>query len=587
MSVNRFIDRSRVRGMWRGSRLPSAFGMLGLVLTLAAVALIVYPLISTFADAFTRNSALDLSAFWTVLTDTAFHKAVLDTLIILVTAGPLALFIGAVFAWLNERTDARFGWVSTILPIVPLLVPSIAMSVGWVFLGNSRAGFLNTLIRTVCDWGGIHAFDESGPVNISTWPGLIFVYTIVLVPYAYLVVASALRNTDSSLEEASRMCGAGVLTTLVRVSLPAIRPALASSALLILIMGLSLFSIPRTIGTAAGIDTVSVYLVRLTQSFPSRLNEAVAVSVLLLIVMAGAWWVQQRASSKERHSTISGKTGSASVIKLGRWRLLARIVMILYIVCVSVLPFVALVIVALQPFWTSTINFSALTIANFSNFFGAAGALPRQALMTSMLLGVIGATVAMAGVTIMVSYGRDHRRFVRKLVEGVTKAPGAISHIVFGVAVLVTFAGPPFHLSGTIVILLLAYIIVYMPQASTSAEVARGQVGSDLLEASAMLGASKSRTFRSVLFPLMLPGLAAGWALLFVMIVGDLTVSAILAGTNNPVVSFVFLDIWDNGTFSVLATLGTLVSLVTTAVVLLALFVGRRSVLEGGARGGI
>jgi iron(III) transport system permease protein len=358
-------------------------------------------------------------------------------------------------------------------------------------------------------------------------------------------------------------------------------PALASSALLVLIVGSSLFSIPRTIGTAAGIDTVSVYIVRLTQVYPAKLDQAMAVSVLLLVVLGIAWWLQQRVARQGRHATISGKSGSAATIDLGRWRGPARLLMTLYVLCVSVLPFLALLVVALQPYWSSTIDPARLTLDNFRDFFGLKGALPRRALTTSILLGVVGATISMAVVSVMVHYSRERRGFVSRLVEGITKIPGAISHIVFGVAILVTFAGPPFNLSGTLTILLLAYYVIYLPQASTGAEVARGQVGNELLEASSMLGASRFQTFRRILLPLMMPGLTAGWALMFVVIVGDLTASAILAGHTNPVVSFVFLDIWDNGTFSTLATLGVLVSLVTSAVVVGALVLGRRAAFSG------
>jgi iron(III) transport system permease protein len=184
----------------------------------------------------------------------------------------------------------------------------------------------------------------------------------------------------------------------------------------------------------------------------------------------------------------------------------------------------------------------------------------------------------------MVHWAKERKGAAGRLVEGVTKAPGAISHIVFGVAILVTFAGPPFNLAGSMTILLLAYFVIYLPQASTGADVARGQVGSELLEASAMSGASRFQTFRKVLVPLMVPGIAAGWALMFVVIVGDLTASAILAGHSNPVVSFVFLDIWDNGTLSTLATLGVMVSLVTSVVIIASLLLGNGSFATGRRR---
>ena len=82
-----------------------------------------------------------------------------------------------------------------------------------------------------------------------------------------------------------------------------------------------------------------------------------------------------------------------------------------------------------------------------------------------------------------------------------------------------------------------------------------------------MLGGSRGRTFRKILLPLMRPGLAYGWALLFVMLVGDLTISAILSGPGNLVVGSIFLDIWDSGVFADLATLGTIVCVTSLIVV--------------------
>ncbi|TDE03118.1 ABC transporter permease [Jiangella asiatica] len=552
------------------------FGTVGLVLTLSVIGIIAYPLSATVVNAFVPGSAVDLTPMRLVLTDAALHRAARNTGVVLVTAGPLALLIGSAFAWLNERTDARLRWLADLLPVVPLLLPPIALSIGWVFLADERAGYVNSAIRSAAGAVGFDGFGEQGPLDIASWPGLIFVYTISLVPYVYLIVASALKNADPSLEEASRMSAAGVVTTLVRVSLPAVLPALAAAALLVVIVGSSLFSIPRTIGTAARVDTISVYIVRLTQSFPSRLDEAVAVSLLVLVVMGGVWLLQRRIAARGRHSTISGKAATAAVVRLGPWRRPARLLMVGYLLCVSALPFLALALVALQPFWSATVDVSALTLDNVRGFF-TDGGRSLDALRTSLTLGVVGATTGIAVVAVIVTYGRDRGGVAARFVEGATKTPGAISHIVFGVALLVAFAGAPFYLSGTLQILLMAYVIIYLPQASTAVEVAHGQVGRELLEASRMSGASKGRTFRSVLFPLMRPGLTAGWALLFVVMVGDLTASAILAGTTNPVVGFVFLDIWDHGTFSELAALGTIVSLVTSVVVLLALTVGSRS----------
>jgi iron(III) transport system permease protein len=125
-------------------------------------------------------------------------------------------------------------------------------------------------------------------------------------------------------------------------------------------------------------------------------------------------------------------------------------------------------------------------------------------------------------------------------------------------------------------LLLLAYLVLYMPQATFSAAAALAQVGRELSEASLMSGATTGRTFIRVVLPLMRPGLAAAWVLLFVLMSGEITASSMLAGTRNPVVGFVVLDLWTNGSYSALAAFATLMSLITSTVVLGMLAVTRR-----------
>ncbi|HYZ63808.1 MAG TPA: ABC transporter permease subunit, partial [Acetobacteraceae bacterium] len=171
---------------------------------------------------------------------------------------------------------------------------------------------------------------------------------------------------------------------------------------------------------------------------------------------------------------------------------------------------------------------------------------------------------------------RSRSRHLARFVDGVTKLPGAVSHLIIGIAFVGSFAGPPFALAGTTVLLLLAYLVLYMPQATFTASAALAQVGRELSEASLMSGATTGRTFVRVVLPLMAPGLASAWVLLFVLMSGEITASSMLAGTGNPVVGFVVLDLWTNGSYSALAAFGTLMSLITSAVVLGMLAVTRR-----------
>jgi iron(III) transport system permease protein len=292
----------------------------------------------------------------------------------------------------------------------------------------------------------------------------------------------------------------------------------------------------------------------------------VLAAFILVIWLAHSW-----ISRSQRQVTISGKATTHTIIRLGKWRWLARAALVAYLLCVSVLPFTALLIVAMQPYWQPHIDVHQLTLHSFQNFFSSSAtssaSIARRGYFDSLKLAAIAATVIIAAAAIMVTYAHRVGGKTSRLISGVTKIPAAVSGLVIAVAILLTFAGPPFRLHGTLLILLLAYLVVFIPQASIAAEVSRGQVGEDLLEAASMLGISRFRATFGILWPLMRPGLAFGWALIFVLIMGDLEVAAILAGPGNPVVGTAFQAIFGSGVYADLAALGTIVAMTTLLVV--------------------
>ena len=111
---------------------------------------------------------------------------------------------------------------------------------------------------------------------------------------------------------------------------------------------------------------------------------------------------------------------------------------------------------------------------------------------------------------------------------------------------IAAFGGPPFGWNGTLLILLTAYVVMYFPQAVDLLRPPRSSRSvRPLIEASSDLrGLATVRTLRRVLLPLMTPALISAWALIFVLMSGDITASAMLASTRTPVVGFVMLDQW-------------------------------------------
>lgn len=549
------------------------FSVLSVAVCLFLASLILLPLAKIVFDTFWAH-APGQSPFDQIGSQKSIVTLLTNTAIAIGSSALLAVVFGSLFAWLNERTDVEMSSASKILPIIPLLLPPIAGSIGWVMLASDRAGLINVWGKRFLETVGIQI---DGPlVSIFSWPGLIFVYLIYTLPHVYLCVASALRNIDPSLEEASRVSGAGPLRTLFRVTLPAVLPAIISGGTISVIYGIALFSVPAIIASQAGIDVLAVRIVNLMMAeFPPKTGAALLLGLVIMLVIGVMTWIQRRVISSGKFATIGGKGSKATLVRLGWLRWPARLVLVGYILIATVLPFMTLFLVSLQRFWTANIDWSKLSFRHYSNIFGSSFA--SQGIVNSLTLAIGVATVVML-ITALIAFRiyTSRQWFISAAMDFTLKLPATVSNLVIGVAFIVMFAGAPFYLHGSLTILLLAYIVLYLPQASIVASAAISQVGRQLQEASSVSGASHGTTFYRIMLPLMLPGLVAGWTMLFVLLAGDLTASAMLSGTGNPVIGSVILNLWTEGSFSPVAAFATVVSVIMASVVLVVMWGSER-----------
>lgn len=561
--------RPRLSGR-RLSPFNVASGVIAVVLAAAAV----YPLVRVLTRLVWDDGAFDISPITQTFTQRTVWRSVLHTVIVVAISGALAMVIGSCLAWLNERTDARLGVVTDMLPMANLLLPGIAGAVGWLLLLSPRAGYLNWIVRGALRPFGIDL--SEGPFSAHTWYAVIAVYVINLVPFVFLVVSAGLRNLDSTLEEQSRMCGAGLPRTVARVTLPAMRPSLGGAAFLVVWVGFGMLSVPLILARPAGIDMISVRIVRsLRFTFPPDTGTAVGLGAFVMVALGLCWYAQRRVLRVQRHGTVGGKGTTPVRVRLGRWRWPARIVILGYLFVAVVLPIAALLLVALNGFWTTRISWGNLGFEHIRNTI-ANDRFAAKALSNSLRLAAIGATVGMVAAAIVALWIRRSRRRATQILDAAIKFPATVSSTVIAVGIVLAFAGPPFGMAGSLGILLLAYIVLSMPEASVLAEAALAQVGGELPEASSTSGAPPGRTFRRVYLPLMLPGLTAGWALLFVRLVGDVNASSILASASNTVVGFRILEVYENGSYAAMATLSLVLTAISTAVLVVVLGISRR-----------
>jgi iron(III) transport system permease protein len=538
------------------------------------VLVIAYPCWKIFSDIFYLNGHFGFTAFSQFADQSDSGEAIFNTVIVVFVSAAIGIVIGGVLAWLNERTDVRMGSLSSIFPVMPFLFPAVATSIGWVFLLSDRAGFVNFLLRKVLGTIGIHV--EVGPINIGTMYGLIFVYVIHNVPYAFLMITAGLRSMDSQLEEQSWMCGVSPARTVRRIVLRAMGPSLAGAFLLTVWSGFGSYSVPAAIAAPSNIPIMSVSIVNfLRAQYPPSYGAAVIMSLIKVLFIGAVWYLSRRVGGGTHFARVSSKGRVATPQSLGKFKWPVRVVFLGYCALGTVFPAIALLFVALNGYWNPRINWSNLSFQAFNTDIFQ-NTQTFLAIKDSFSFGAVVATLTIfvAGAISVVLARR--RSWFFSALDGTLKLPIVISWVVLTLGFILAFAGPPFHLVNTVWILLLAYLALMMPLATIVTDPAAAQVGSEFREASELSGARSFRTFRKVYLPLMATGLAAAWGLVFVRVIGDLEVSALLASPGTPTIGSQTLNLYATGQYAGVSALSLILILCTFAVVLLAALAASR-----------
>jgi len=537
----------------------------GVVLALTALVafLVVYPLLRMVVRGAQETGG---SGLIELVNEPWFPGLLRDSIGVTLLASVCAVIVATLLAWINERTDATLGSIGGVLPLIPLFLPSVAMAIGWVMLAAPKTGFLNGLMPWV---------PEASQLNIYSVPGLVFVYTLTLVPYAYLPISAAFRTIDLSREEAARVNGAGNVRVFFNIALRSVAPAVAGAFVVVAIVAFALYSVPVVIATRADIDIISVRLVRaVTQEYPADLDTALGLSLFMFVALVLLWVAQQRVLSGGRFTRVGERTEGASRTRLGGWKWLARAAVIGYVLASSALPVLALILVSFQTYWNPSILGADYTLANYASVLG--NRVAQRSLLNSLLLGLlVGIATIISGIAVLLFREATKNRFLSAVVDGVAKVAGIVSSTVLGVAFILAFAGPPFSLGSTVWILVIAYLVVFLPHAVINLESSRAQIHTSLTEAAEVNGATLWRTLRSVVLPLMIPGIFATWALLFVLMTGELSLAVLLSTPRTPVVGLQLRDYWEQGSFTNVAVLSVLMTVIAAVVVGILLWAGR------------
>jgi iron(III) transport system permease protein len=490
----------------------------------------------------------------------------------------LTVFIAVLFAWLTERTDMPGRNVAWSLLLIPLAMPGFLFSMAWIFLLDSRIGVINFWLRALLAFFGLEL--ESGPLNIYSMAGMIFLDGLRGVTTVFLLVVGAFRAMDPSLEEAARISGASGWTTFCRVTLPTMLPAVLAAVLYSFISSMESFEAPLLVGLPAGIYVYSTMIYFSTRLMPSYgLAAAFAISYCVIASFLVVFYQRLALRRTERFATITGKGYRPRVTRLGALRWPAVGLFGGYFFLAVVLPLFILLWAGLlpsysQPNWQ---GFSHLTFIHFRRLLDEPGILDAT-------VNTVIVTVATATVTVLLSFFvswivvRTKIRG-RMVLDGLTFLAHAVPGIVIALAFIFVYLQPPFrslHLYGTVWIITLALVTQYIAFTTRTTNAAIAQVHRELEEAARISGAGRITTLLRITLPLVLPAFAAAWIWVAAHAVRSFSVPLMLASEGNWTLSVILWRIWDEqNALPMASALGVIFILSLTVLT----FLGRRLIV--------
>ena len=470
-----------------------------------------WPLLKVFGASILDASGkhFTLANYTIVLSNRFFLNGLTNSLGIAAAAAVCTVLVGVPFAFCLARLPIGGKAALLALAALPLVLPSFVSAYALVLLFG-RSGIVTGALRSI----GIPFESIYGPT------GIVVVYTLTLYPYIVLPVTAAFKSIDGSVEEAAQNLGASRTRMLRTVTLPLVLPSILAGALLVFIEALENFGVPFVLAEDRPILSVEAYKLFVGETTDNPASAGV-LGMLLIVCTVAALLIQRGVLARRNFATGARRAAPAIAVSPALRRLGA--VYCWLVVGAALVPFVAVVVISFMPF-SGPVLHAGFSVGNFTQLFERS----YRPLTNTLLLASLAACGAtLIGVPIGYVVTR-HRSRLSGLIDIVATSPFAVAGTVLGIGLVMAFSSGFLILTGTWLIMVLAYIVRKLPFSVRSAGAILHQIDPSLEEASINLGVPPALTFMRITVPLMLGGIVGGFVLTFVTVASELSSTVVL-----------------------------------------------------------
>ncbi len=469
------------------------------------------PLLKVFGASILDVAGKDftLSNYVNVLSNRFFLNGLANSLSIAAAASVFAVLVGVPFAFCLARLPIGGKPALLAFAALPLVLPSFVGAYALVLLFG-RSGIVTGALQAL----GI-PFE-----SIYGAKGIVLVYTLTLYPYVVLPVMAAFKSVDISVEEVAQNLGATRARMLRTVTLPLVLPSVLAGGLLVFIEALENFGVPFVLAEDRPILSVEAYKLFVGETTDNPASAGV-LGMLLILCTVVALLIQRGVLSRRHFATGARRSPPLIQVSPALRRLGAAYCWI--VVAAALVPFAAVVVISFLRYSGPVLHYGFST-DNFAQLFQRS----YRPLTNTLLLATLAACGAtLIGVPIGYVVVR-HRSRLSGLIDIVATSPFAVAGTVLGIGLVLAYSSGFLILTGTWIIMVLAYMVRKLPFSVRSASAILHQIDPSLEEASVSLGVPPALTFWRITVPLMFGGIVGGFVLTFVTVASELSSTVVL-----------------------------------------------------------
>ena len=389
-----------------------------------------------------------------------------------------AVLVGGFQAWLTARTSIKGRAIIAIFAALPLAMPSYVSAYAFTALFGGFKGFF------------------------AAW----LVLTIGTAPYVYLAVSAALIRSDAATEEVARSLGSGRWRVFSKVTWPTVRPAAVSGAMLAALYTLSDFG-------AVSILSFDTFTRAIYSAFRSSFDRSGAASLAAILVVLTIVLLLIEPALRGKSVPTDSRVRRTSLINLGWFGPVAIFLAAIW----------ALVSIAIPTYSLIRWNQTGLSQVDTGEV--------TRALINSIGYAFGGGLIAVVfGLAVSVLFVRWRSKLTIAFDRSIW-ATHAVPGIVVALALVFLSNRLLPQIYQTSVLVLIAYMILFLPNAIAAMQTPISQAPRSLDEIAASLGASRLQTIRRVIIPIAGPGILAGAALVSLSVLKELPATLLLRET--------------------------------------------------------